>query len=83
MDLSPNVSSPAVVRRQLADRAESESVDSERPTDYESESADLLKSIDEYELELSNQEMPIDKQNPEQREELAKTSEREPTKSGR
>ena len=44
---------------------------------------ELLMSIEEYELESSNLEMPIDEQNPEQREELAETSKREPTTSGR
>ena len=64
--------SPATVRRSRV-----------KPIDHESESADLLKSIEEYELEFSNLEMSIDEQNPEPREELVETSEREPTMSGR
>ena len=34
-------------------------------------------------MQLSNLEMPIDEQNPEQREELVETFEREPTMDGR
>ena len=58
-------------------------VDSERTTDYESKSVELQRTIKEYELESSNLEMPIDIHEPEPREELAETSEREPTTSGR
>ena len=47
IDLRPSESSPRDVRRLLADRAEFKSIDSERP-------------IDEYELELSNLDRPID-----------------------
>ena len=77
IDLRPIESSPTAVRRQLAERAESELIDSEKQIDYESKLAKLQRSIDEYEMELSNQERPIDEQNPEQREELAETSKRE------
>ena len=58
-------------------------VNLERRTDYQLESAEGLRSIEEYELESSNLEVPIDVCKPELREELAETSERELTTSGR
>ena len=82
-DLRLSELASSTIRRQLVDKVESESVESGRPTDYELESAELLNSIDEYELESPNLEMSIDVQEPEWREELAETSEREPTTSGR
>ena len=83
IDLRPSEPTQSVVRRQPIGTAESESVDSERPTDYESESAELLRSIEEYELESSNLEKSIDIYEPKQRGESGETPEREPTTSGR
>ena len=75
IDLKPSEPTKLNVRRQPVDIAKSELVDSKRPTNYEFESVELLRSIEEYELESSNLEMLTDIHEPELREGLLETFE--------
>ena len=74
----------SAIRRHPVGTTESESVNSEQQT-YESESelADLLKSIEEYDLESAGTQQPIDMHEPKTREELGGPSEPKPTMGGR
>ena len=61
--------------------SKSQLVDSEQPTNIES--ANLLKSIEEYKSELVDLQKPINMYEPEANQELVGTSEIESTMGGR